>query len=63
MAKQTTKPGTGQRRKKVALKDLPKSERELSGQDARKVRGGGLAYLGEIKGESKDKDHKDEISV
>ena len=63
MAKQSTNPGTAKGRKKVALKDLPKSERELPSKDLKKVRGGGLSRLGDIKGESKEKDHQAEIEL
>lgn len=60
VAKQSTKSGTG--RKKVALKDLPKSERELSSKEIKEVRGGtGDISIGGIKGESKEKDHQGEI--
>lgn len=54
MTKKSTKSSTGKGRKRVAVKDLPKPKRELSGKEIKKVRGG----FGDIKGESTDKDHK-----
>lgn len=43
--------------KRTKVKDIPKSKRELTGKDLRKIKGGAtdiFSKLGDIKGESKD---------
>jgi hypothetical protein len=53
-------------KKRTKVTAIPKPKQELTGKDLQKIKGGAsdiFAKLGDIKGESGDSKHKDEIEV